>query len=56
MKHSKSHDNFRKKGSQKEVKIQVFVRIRPPFEYEENDLLIIKDDNTLKSKNILNNV
>ena len=59
MKSSKSCDNFRKKGSQKEVKIKVFVRIRPPLlneEIEETSPLQIKDNHIIRSKYILNNV
>ena len=56
MKCSKSYDNFRKKKSQqKEVKMQVFVRIRPFLKNEEDDeirLLKDKDDNILICKYI----
>ena len=58
MKISKSYDNLRKKGSKKEVKIQVFVRIRPPLQDEIIEKAIpiqMMDNHLIKSKYILNN-
>ena len=55
MKHSKSCDHIRKKKSRKEeVKIQVFVRIRPFMKNEKKRLLKEINENIIICKYIIN--